>query len=361
MRVKIHGAGSIGNHLAHAARTLGWDVLVCDVAEAALDRMRREIYPGRYGRWDEAIRLYPSAEVPREGFDLVCIGTPPEAHVPLARAAVAEGAPAVLVEKPLCPPSLDGAAALAEEARDRGTRVFVGYDHVVGQAARHVESLLHAGAIGAVQTLDVEFREHWEGIFRAHPWLSAPADSYLGHWQRGGGASGEHSHAVNLWQHFAHVAGGGRVQQVSASVSYVRDGAAHYDSECYMTLRTEKGLCGRVAQDVLTRPASKRARIHGAEGMIEWVNGFSPEGDAVLVHRPGAAVETRVFAKKRPDDFIQELSHLAECVKAGTPSPLALDRGLDSAVVIAAAHASEREGRRLSLDWTAGPRPEALR
>ena len=237
-----------------------------------------------------------------------------------------------------------------------------------------------------MQTLDVEFREHWEGIFRAHPWLAGPADTYLGYWRKGGGASGEHSHAVNLWQHFAQVAGGGRVTQVSASVSYVREGAADYDRACEMSLRTEKGLFGRVAQDVVTRPASKRARIHGQEGIIEWVNGFSPEGDAVLVHRPGMAVETRVFPKKRPDDFIQELSHLAESLQAGAASPLALSRGLDSAVVIAAvllagcggsptnietpagtiaviaaAHASEREGRRVTLDWGAGPRPEALR
>jgi predicted dehydrogenase len=360
-RVKIHGAGSIGNHLAHAARRLGWEVVVCDLAEAALDRMRREIYPGRYGQWDEAIRLYLSAQAPREGFDLVCIGTPPESHIPLARAAVAEGAPAVLVEKPLCPPSLDGAAALADEARGRGAQVFVGYDHVVGRAARHAESRLQAGTIGEVQTLDVEFREHWEGIFRAHPWLSGPADSYLGYWRKGGGASGEHSHALNLWQHFAHVAGGGRVAQVSANLSYVQDGAAHYDRACFMNLRTEKGLCGRVAQDVLTRPASKRARIHGTEGTIEWVNGFSPEGDAVLLHRPGAPPETRVFPKKRPDDFIEELSHIAQCVKSAAPSPLGLARGLDSAVVIAAAHASERDGRRVTLDWNAGPCLEALR
>ncbi len=30
----------------------------------------------------------------------------------------------------------------------------------------------------------------------AHPWLAGPQDSYLGFWRRGGGASGEHSHAI---------------------------------------------------------------------------------------------------------------------------------------------------------------------
>ena len=36
--------------------------------------------------------------------------------------------------------------------------------------------------------IDVEFREHWEGIFKAHEWLDGPQDSYLGFSQRGGGA-----------------------------------------------------------------------------------------------------------------------------------------------------------------------------
>ncbi len=31
MKVKIFGAGSIGNHLANAARVLGWSVDLCDV------------------------------------------------------------------------------------------------------------------------------------------------------------------------------------------------------------------------------------------------------------------------------------------------------------------------------------------
>ena len=56
-RVKIYGAGSIGNHLAHACRQLGWDVVVCDVSQSALERMKSEIYPARYGAWDAAIQL----------------------------------------------------------------------------------------------------------------------------------------------------------------------------------------------------------------------------------------------------------------------------------------------------------------
>ena len=80
---------------------------------------------------------------------------------------------------------------------------------MVGEASEKVEELIAAGGIGKIETLDVEFREFWGGIFAAHPWLDGPQDTYLGFWKRGGGASGEHSHAINLWQHIAHVAGAG--------------------------------------------------------------------------------------------------------------------------------------------------------
>jgi prephenate dehydrogenase len=46
--VKIYGAGSIGNHLAYACRSKGWNVLICDVDKEALECTKSEIYPSRY-------------------------------------------------------------------------------------------------------------------------------------------------------------------------------------------------------------------------------------------------------------------------------------------------------------------------
>ena len=58
MKVKIYGAGSIGNHLSHASRVLDWEVDVYDLDNNALDRMKNIIYPSRYGKWDESIKLF---------------------------------------------------------------------------------------------------------------------------------------------------------------------------------------------------------------------------------------------------------------------------------------------------------------
>ncbi len=97
-KVKIFGAGSIGNHLSNAARALGWAVDLCDVDEAALERTKTQIYPSRYGKWDDEIRLFKNAEAPKEGYDMIFVGTPPDSHIPLAREAIEEKPRAVLVE-----------------------------------------------------------------------------------------------------------------------------------------------------------------------------------------------------------------------------------------------------------------------
>ena len=353
-RAKVIGAGSIGNHLSHAARTRRWDVTLCDTDPAALERTRTGIYPQRYGAWDEAICLSTAAEAPRGGYDWIFIGTPPDSHVALAREALAEKPRAILVEKPFATPGLEGCQALCEAAAAAGVRVFVGYDHVVAPSTARFTGLCRE--VAAPQTLDVSFREHWQGIFNAHPWLAGPADTYLGFWERGGGACGEHSHALNLWQHLARAVGAGPVVEVSATLDYAAQGGAEYDRVALLNLRTENGLVGRVVQDVVTRPPLKWARLQGADAATEWQCIASPYHD--VVRTPGGGEET--FEKTRPEDFLAEIVHLEEALASGADSPIAIERGLDSMLVIAAAHRSSRSGRAIAIDYSRGYTPDAL-
>jgi predicted dehydrogenase len=85
-RIKIVGAGSIGNHLAHAAVSRGWEVTLTDIDPAALERTRSATYPGRYGAWNEAIRLKDSRAALGDKADVVFIGTPPDTHIARANA-----------------------------------------------------------------------------------------------------------------------------------------------------------------------------------------------------------------------------------------------------------------------------------
>jgi predicted dehydrogenase len=361
--ITIIGAGSIGNHIAHAARARGWSVTLSDRDPEALRRARESIYPSRYGSWDEAIALRPTHDVMTQPADVVFVGTPPDTHIPLALQVLDGARPRALVlEKPLCGPDLADCEALRARAGGNGTFVGVGYNHTLGRNTLLAERLLAEGRLGEPRTLSARIREHWAGIFRAHPWLSGPADSYLGYLRRGGGSIGEHSHGINIWQHFARLAGAGRVLEVSCSLDVVRDGGVEYDRLCLIGLKTEGGLLGEVIQDVVTSPAEKCVRLQGSEGYLEWRLNVQPNVDSVAVGTGDQAAPPTLLPKTRADDFIAEIDHLAAVLEGRVAdSPISLERGLETMLVIAAALKSHEQGRRVTIDWSRGCRPEALR
>ena len=176
------------------------------------------------------------------------------------------------------------------------------------------------------------------GIFAAHPWLDGPHDSYLGFTNRGGGALCEHSHALNLWQHFARVAECGEVSQVSADMVFVDDGRVCYDSIAALQLRTDKGLVGRVIQDVVSLPVRKRALIQGSNGAVEWICGWKAGFDAVIVTTNNHPPKIQEIAKTRPEDFILEVKHLEENLNGqATISPIDAKFGISTMDVVNAA------------------------
>ncbi len=386
LSVKIFGAGSIGNHLAHACRGRGFRVMICDLDPAALERTKNDIYPTRYGSWEPALELArgavkrvrkkpsgksktasPWASVrpsSTAGFDLIIVGAPPESHIPIALEALKKDPPrALLIEKPLCPPSLAGCAELDELARATGTFAAVGYNHTLCRNTFLAEEALARGVIGSPLTIQARVLEHWGGIFGAHPWLAGPQDSYLGFWSKGGGACGEHSHSVNIFQHFAHILNQGRVVEVRAMMDMVSDGEVDYDRLCQLLCRTESGLVGSIIQDVITEPAQKYVRIQGDSGWLEWRVNKDSTHDAVSWGGREIDATEELIAKTRPDDFAGEIEHL-EKVLAGqadpADSPISLKRGLESMLVIAAAYRSHQLGRAVAIDYEAGWTPAAI-
>ena len=361
--IKIIGAGSIGNHLAHAARSKDWDVLLTDIDQEALLRAKEQIYPERYGAWDSAIQLADSRDSVGETADVVFIGTPPDSHLQLAMETMNTISPrAIIIEKPLCGPDLAGCAEIWEQSRDSNVFVGVGYNHALGENTLGIEKLISQDDLGEIQTLSAKTREHWGGIFKAHPWLSGPEASYLGFSSRGGGACGEHSHAINIWQHFAHALGAGRVQAVNAMMDMHQDGEAFYDKLAILSLKTESGLTGEVIQDVVTFPTEKMARIQWSNGFAEWYVNYQPGADAVISARGSEDPNISLINKTRADEFRLEIEHLEKILSGSvTDSPVSLQRGLDTMMVIAAAFRAATENRTVNIDWSAGYNPGALK
>lgn len=351
--VLIYGAGSIGNHLAYACRCKDWQVTMVDIDSHALRRTREEIYPGRYGRWDDVIALASSADIEGVKPDVVFIGTPPDTHMSIALEVLLQKNPRVLlIEKPLCTPDLKGYAELAAAAKKVETIVLTGYNHVHTRNTREAENVLRGGAIGKPLSMTVRWLEHWGGIFAAHPWLNGPADTYLGFSSLGGGACGEHSHGINLFQHFARILGVGRVAELSCTMDMVRLGEADYDRNCLINVTLESGLVGSVAQDVITSPAVKTLRVQGEKGFLEWYANYRGGNDAVVWGVDGHEPREILIPKKRPDDFTGEIDEV-EAVLHGksTGASLSLEAGYETMQVIAAAYRSHELKKTVQVEY----------
>jgi predicted dehydrogenase len=368
--VKIIGAGSIGNHLSHAFREKGHSVTLCDLDPEALRRTREEIQPQRYGSFDSEIRLAQTSEVAADAFDVVIVGTPPDSHMDVALEQLELAPPKVLfIEKPLCPPDMKGCRELQAAANERNVFVGVGFNHTLTRNTTLAGEWLRENDIGEILTLRSMTREHWGGIFGAHPWLAGPHDSYLGFTARGGGAIGEHCHAINIFQHFALAVGKGRIHEVSAMLDWVAldgaDGAktgkgARYDRLAQLHVRTEAGLVGTIVQDVVTEPARKWLRVEGERGHLEWEVNADASHDAIRTLADGEA-DTVMIPKTRPDDFRNEVAHV-EALLAGDvqDSPVSLESGLETMLVVAAALRSDAERRTVEIDYARGLDIEAL-
>lgn len=335
MKVKIIGAGSIGNHHAKACRTMDWDVDVTDSSFEALNRMRYEIYPQRYGKWDDSIRLFHSPIQLRNEYDIIMVDTPPDVRMILAIEALKEKPKLLHLEKPLCAPSMNGSSEFLRvwEEQVPDCMVTIGYNHVISKSVEKVVEIIKNGDVGEIITIDVEFREHWEGIFKAHPWLKGPQDSYLGYWERGGGAGGEHSHALHLWLYLAKIAEFGTVYEIKSMFNVVNK----YDRVAAFILKTTLDNVGRVVQDVVTKPPKKWARVQGTKGFVEWhCNGstFYDGGDMILGQWSGEYSDHQChFKKNRQDDFLYLMQHYENLLSGRTAykykdSPLHIDYGV---------------------------------
>ena len=350
--VLVIGAGSIGNHLAFACRQKGWKVDLYDNDPEALQRTQQDIYPSRYGQWDDEIRLLAEQSFKQE-YDLVIIGTPPDTHLSIASKLARDlNIRFILIEKPLCGPDLQGLKALRDQLDSTGCFALVGYNHIFCQNTKMAEDLILSEAFGAPLSLHVRWLEHWGGIFAAHPWLPGPEASYLGHWRRGGGACGEHSHAISLWQHFSNVLGQGDITEVSASMKIVETESVCYDETAQTLVRSDRGLIGSIIQDVVTAPAEKTMRIQFENGFLEWEANADPSHDAVRFACQGKPQEVRLIKKTRPDDFRGQIDHIEDLLSRRTKaeaSPNALSRGISVMQVVSAAYESSSSGASVQI------------
>ncbi len=353
MKVKIYGAGSAGCHLTHSCRFANMDVVVVDPDPAALDRMKNNIYPSRYGRWDNQIRLSEN-DLNHTYWDLVIVATPPKQHLNLAtRTIYGQKTKANLIEKPLSLPNLAQILSFRQFIKNSKVKIFIGYNHTLTKNTQLISDFIFKKDFGKLKNINVFFKEHWQGIFAAHPWLKGPEESYLGNISLGGGATCEHSHGLNLFQYISNITNNGPISEISATSSMIKQESLDYDELTQINAVTRSGLSGHIQQDVITYPAIKKAMIQFEKGQIYWAAN-EPTGFDKTIFTLNGEKETYKIKKSRSEDFHGEINHIKNVLSdkiSYQASPINIKYGINTMLVICAVFKSVSEQKTIRINY----------
>lgn len=302
----VVGAGSIGAHLARSLTKAGWSVQVIDTSAEAVARFVNELYPGRYGDLPQKLDVSLSSDLdPSRIFGAMVVGTPPDTHLSVLRAYTKRITRIVSVQKPLTTFRMSEIRELEEIEAASNAIFLAGFNHRVSLGALAFWSLIPGLFFGQTVEIEVDWLESWDGIMKAHPWLSSPAETYLGYTSRGGGALFEHSHGLDLGLMAAEILGAGKVQEISSQAKVVNEGEMSYDQESKVTINYTSGSKLTSHQDVTTWPAKKSVAISSKDWTATLEAG-TPE--TVTVRSAKGQLEFQAsFTKSREEDFDAEV------------------------------------------------------
>ena len=311
--VKIYGAGSIGNHYANAYIRKGWNVSIYDTDKKALIRTKKIIYPSRYGKWNNKIKLLTKDD--NKFYDLIVVGTPPSSHYNIAKKQVKKNLCSILhIEKPLTVPSIKIVKKFERLSSSSDIKFICGYNHIFTKCVIEGKKILKRKTIGKINSVSSYNMVHWGVIFKAHPWLKGPHDSYLGFYKKGGGSLCEHSHGLNLLVHFINFLRLGNIKKIKPSIYFKKNKKMNYDYVDFINFKTDKNVVSNLIQDVVTSPSIKKMHFQGEKGSMEIILDFRKNLDAIVI-KTNSKEKVIKFTKNRARDFEGQVDFICKELK----------------------------------------------
>ena len=244
---------------------------------------------------DDAIRERPETAI---------VANPSPFHIPVAQ-VLAEAGCHLLVEKPFSD-RMDGSDALIDTCASRGVTLMVGYNLRFCPSLQAMVRMVADGAAGRILHVSAEIGQYlpdWRPATDYRVGVTAQA-------RLGGGALLELSHEIDiaLWL-------GGPAASVTASLGRVGDLEIDTEDFADVLINFSSGARGYVHMDVLQRVPTRRCRVVGSEGTLEW-DYFE---DTLRLGRPGETWRQLEVPRlnQRNDMYLNELTHFLACVEQG--------------------------------------------
>ena len=309
-KVLIFGSGSIGNHMAFACRKIGMDVFITDISSKALNRMKNKIYPMRYKKWDKKIKIINYKEVFNFDtvYDLIIIGSPPETHLKLYFDCKNKlKFKKILIEKPISNFSNKLLKKFTNSMKNK--MIFCGYNHSISLSFNYFKNHI-LKYFKVYKTLEINWKEGWDGILGAHFWLKNEFDTYLGNIKRGGGALQEHSHGLHLMLVILKIL---KVDykklNFKSNVLFKKKRNIKYDMYSNISAVSKNSLIN-YESDLKTFPAQKNITITNDNYKAQWKCNYQSGKDCVNLFHKNKLKFTKIFKKTRSSEFENELKEI---------------------------------------------------
>ena len=309
-KVLIFGSGSIGNHMSFACRKIGLKVFITDVNPNALKRMKYKIYPKRYKKWDKKITIVNYKDVFKfnEIFDLIIIGSPPETHLKLYFDCKKKlKFKKMLIEKPIT--NFSNELLYKFNNSVKKSMVFCGYNHSVSQSFKFFIFCIFK-YFKKYETLEINWKEGWEGILKAHFWLKNEFESYLGNIKKGGGALQEHSHGLHLMLVILkQLKVNYQNLKFKKTILFKKKGNIKYDIYSNLSTINNNSLVN-YETDLKTFPSIKNITISNKNYKAQWKCNFKTNKDSVSLFHNNRLKFTKIFKKTRSTEFENEIKEI---------------------------------------------------
>ena len=306
--ILIFGSGSIGNHMSNASVSLGCNVSITDKDPKALKRMKNEIYPKRYKKWNLNINQiqYKNVYNIKKKFDLIIVGTPPDSHFEIFNKCKKNLIfNKILIEKPIS--NFQDHRIYDLGKTHKNLKIFCGYNHSVNFSMRYFFDILK-NIKKQIKAVSINWKEGWDGILGAHPWLINEFDSYLGNYKKGGGSIQEHSHGIHALVCILNILKIKKFKLLDKLILYKKKGGKKYDYFSSFFIENNN-IFFKYETDLITFPPEKNIYVKFKYGYLKWICNYKKNLDAVIFKNHNKIL-IKTFKKTRTSEFINELDHI---------------------------------------------------
>lgn len=334
-KIKIYGAGSIGNHLAYSSLFLKNSVEVVDKDPLALRRMKYEIYPSRYKRWNNKIKLTELKYDNNFSHDYYFIGTPPDTRIKLLKKILKYNhkPKAILIEKPISvakSKNIKDLKKVLNKLISKKIKIYCGYNHSVSKSFTYFLNEISKRKKDKILSIESNWNETTDGILSAHSWLKNIYASYLGSYIHGGGSIHEHSHGLHLFLFILNFLKLNQGSNYKKLQFYKSSNNYKHDYLTNLQFIGKNNIVYKINTDFYTSPSQKNIKIQYKNFRLEIHFSTINNQDEIHFYYDNK-ISRKIFKKTRKEDFTFEIKHILDIKtnKQYLNSPLNYKNGLN--------------------------------